>query len=41
MRHYDATTEHKPLERTGKQVGHPRPRVGATAKKRRKQEGKQ
>ena len=35
-----AATEHKPFERDGKKTGHPRPRIGATAKKRKKEAGK-
>jgi hypothetical protein len=35
-----ATQEHKPFERDGKKTGHPRPRIGATAKKRKKEAGK-
>jgi hypothetical protein len=38
MNPYDATSEHQPLKRTANTVGHPRPRKGATAKKKRKQE---
>lgn len=34
------TTEHKPFERDSKKTGHPRPRIGATAKKRKKEAGK-
>ena len=32
-----ATTEHKRFERDSKKTGHPRPRTGATAKKRKKE----
>lgn len=35
-----ATTEHKPFELDGKKTGHPRPRTGATAKKRKKEASK-
>lgn len=35
-----ATQEYKPFERDGKKTGHPRPRTGATAKKRKKEAGK-
>jgi hypothetical protein len=40
MKPYDATSEHQPLKRTANAVGHPRPREGATAKKKRKLEQK-
>ena len=35
-----ANTEHKPFERDGKKTGHPRTRIGATAKKRKKEASK-
>jgi hypothetical protein len=39
MQHYNANTEHKPFDKS-ESKGHPRPRIGATAKKRVKQERK-
>lgn len=35
-----AAQEHKPFERDSKKTGHPRPRIGATAKKRKKEASK-
>ena len=35
-----AATEHKQFERDAKKTGHPRPRIGATAKKRKKEASK-
>ena len=35
-----AAIEHKPFERDSKKTDHPRSRIGATAKKRKKEDSK-